>query len=44
MKRNIFGMRKSILMVMVMVMVMVGDGDGDGDGDDRVTALSVNRF
>ncbi|ENV4263751.1 TPA: hypothetical protein ACPZV2_001271 [Escherichia coli] len=42
MKRNIFGMRKSILMVMVMVMVMVGDGDGDGD--DRVTALSVNRF
>ncbi|EPO3188626.1 hypothetical protein ACT9C8_002113 [Escherichia coli] len=42
MKRNIFGMRKSILMVMVMVMV--GDGDGDGDGDDRVTALSVNRF
>lgn len=38
MKRNIFGMRKSILMVMVMV------GDGDGDGDDRVTALSVNRF
>ncbi|HHN6677847.1 TPA: hypothetical protein ACROWN_001095 [Escherichia coli] len=40
MKRNIFGMRKSILMVMVMVMVMVGDGDGD----DRVTALSVNRF
>ncbi|EPB6189866.1 TPA: hypothetical protein ACULF1_004572 [Escherichia coli] len=40
MKRNIFGMRKSILMVMVMVMV----GDGDGDGDDRVTALSVNRF